>query len=88
MGKRITEDQEEAKKKTKGRMTRKGTKRRKGCRAKKRKVVEEKNMKRYDYVLIIQSRLFTVNSLYRVSDVRNFITSVKLFDFVDSNAFL
>lgn len=88
MGKRITEDREEAKKETKGRMTRKGTKRRKGCRAKKRKVVEEKNVKRYDYVLIIQSRLFTVNGLYRVSDDRNFITNVKLFDFADSNAFL
>lgn len=88
MRKRITEDREEAKKERKGRMTRKGTKRRKGCRAKKRKVVGEKNVKRYDYVFIIQSRLFTVNGLYRVSDFRNFITNVKLFDFVDSNVFL
>lgn len=88
MRKRITEDREEAKKETKGRMTRKGTKRRKGCRAKKRKVVEEKNVKRYDYVFITKSRLFIINDLYRVFDVRNFITNVKLFDFTDSNAFL
>lgn len=88
MRKRITEDREEAKKETKGGMIRKGTKRRKGCRAKKRKVVEEKNVKRYDYVFIIQSRLFTINGLYRVFYVRNFITNVKLFDFTDSNAFL
>lgn len=88
MRKRITEDREEAKKERKGRMTRKGTKRRKGCRAKKRKVVGEKNVKRCDYVFVIQSRLFTVNGLYRVSDVGNLITNVKLFDFADSNVLL
>lgn len=88
MRKRITEDREEAKKERKGRMKRKGTKRRKGCRAKKRKVVGEKNVKRCDYVFVIQSRLFTVNGLYRVSDVGNFITNVKLFDFADSNVLL